>query len=216
MENPTKQMLTKLYKLIITNKSSNNIKLNLMKKWKYNRPIGAYGIWETQKDWNETLLIKINAIAGKNCGQIVDRPIKLKVPNKFKSLIEGLSYYKSNNCLGHRYVVEFIETDRNIIDVSGFPLKIINFTEDHGNSYQYGFKHMKINVCFNILTNVEKNAILTGKIAQIVKIDRPMFFCELDELFGSLSTKLLKINMVSFGDSCDLFGNITTEVQFNG
>ena len=89
-----------------------------MKKWIYNMPSNNY--FGEQTDWNQTLLTKFNQLA-------VDMPypLKIEVPNKFKELIESLGYYNENNMtVGIRYIVEFIDSEEDIIYVCGKELFI--------------------------------------------------------------------------------------------
>jgi hypothetical protein len=89
----------------------------------------------TQKDWNQTLITKINQISAKvfkisnKCG------IKtLHVPNKYKSLFETLMYYNNGNnnnnfdaTLSGRYNIKYVNYCENIIFDNIGILKILNF-----------------------------------------------------------------------------------------
>ena len=99
-----------------------------MNKWNYKKPDGC--TWDTQEEWNQTLYVKLNEVAVSNRDRIIERPFQLKIPNKFKPLIESLEYY-SNNKIGPRYVVEFIESDYDIIGIGDYGLEIINYLNDY-------------------------------------------------------------------------------------
>ena len=86
-------------------------------KWSYKAQEEKY-----QRDWNHTLLLSINNLTR----HIAKFPIIIKVPSKFKDIIETLIFYK-NGVICDKYKVEFIEEDINIIKVLEHELEIINF-----------------------------------------------------------------------------------------
>lgn len=90
--------------------------------WDYNMPTDGYWGATTQKDWNETICTTLNRIWATN--RPFDRPVKMTIPNKFKSLFENLEYYKQ---LCTRYEIEFSNIDVDNINVGGTILVIKNF-----------------------------------------------------------------------------------------
>ncbi len=92
-----------------------------MEKWNYKLPI-PQPIWDVQKDWNQTLLTKFNML----CVGIHTKKV-IKVPRKLKSLIDSLEFYNPlTNKIGSRFIVEFVESDNNIIYVGEPELEIEN------------------------------------------------------------------------------------------
>jgi hypothetical protein len=93
-----------------------------MEKWNYKLPI-PQPMWDAQTDWNQTLITKFNMLSVG-----VHEKTVIKVPNKLKSLIESLEYYdNTNSTIGNKYVVEFIDSDDNIISVGDKELEVENF-----------------------------------------------------------------------------------------
>lgn len=93
-----------------------------MEKWDYKLPI-SQPMWDAQTDWNQTLITKFNMLAVG-----VHEKTLIKVPNKLKSLIESLEFYdNTNSIIGNKYVVEFIDSDDNIINVGDKELEVVNF-----------------------------------------------------------------------------------------
>ena len=93
-----------------------------MEKWNYKLPI-PQPMWDAQTDWNQTLMTKFNMLAVG-----VHEKILIKIPNKFKTLIDSLEYYDDNNLtIGNKYIVEFIDSDSNIINVGDKELEVENF-----------------------------------------------------------------------------------------
>lgn len=93
-----------------------------MEKWDYKLPI-PQPMWDAQTDWNQTLMTKFNMLAVG-----VHEKTLIKVPNKLKSLIESLEFYdNTNSTIGNKYVVEFIDSDDNIISVGDKELEVGNF-----------------------------------------------------------------------------------------
>ena len=93
-----------------------------MEKWNYKLPI-PQPFWDAQKDWNQTLLTKFNKLSVG-----IHTEITIKVPLKLKSLIETLEFYdQQTNKIGSRFIVEFIESNDNIIYVGEFELEVENF-----------------------------------------------------------------------------------------
>jgi hypothetical protein len=80
-----------------------------------------------QTDWNQTLLTLFNEL-----GVGMDSPKIIRVPNKFKELIETLCYYDSiNYMIGNRFNVEFVDSEEDIMYVCGKPLEIIKKINDY-------------------------------------------------------------------------------------
>ena len=93
-----------------------------MENWNYTLPI-PQPIWDSQKDWNQTLLTKFNMLCVGIHTEIV-----IKVPQKLKSLIDSLEFYNPlTNKIGSRFIVEFVESDNNIIYVGESELEVENF-----------------------------------------------------------------------------------------
>ena len=93
-----------------------------MEKWNYKLPI-PQPMWDTQTDWNQTLITKFNMLTVG-----VHEKTLIKVPNKFKSLIESLEFYdKTDSSIGNKYSVEFVDSDDNIINVGDKELEVENF-----------------------------------------------------------------------------------------
>lgn len=93
-----------------------------MENWDYKLPeIESW--FELQTDWNQTLITKFNSLSVG-----VHEKTHIKVPNKFKPLVETLSFYDSENLtIGNKYNVEFIDSDDEIIIVGDKELEIKNF-----------------------------------------------------------------------------------------
>jgi hypothetical protein len=93
-----------------------------MEKWNYEITFNP-NLGDLQKDWNQTLLTKFNYLT---IG--VDKEILIKVPNKFKDLIESLTYYDQfSNKISNRYNVIFFESEENIIYLDKMELEIENY-----------------------------------------------------------------------------------------
>lgn len=93
-----------------------------MNKWNYKLPI-PQPTWDAQTDWNQTLITKFNILSIN-----IHERITIKAPNKFKKLIESLEYYNTiDSTIGKKYVVEFINSNDNIIKVGEKELEIENF-----------------------------------------------------------------------------------------
>lgn len=76
-----------------------------------------------QIDWNQTIMVKFNILS---IG--IDSPILLKVPEKFRSIINSLYFYKfETNSIGDKFNVEFISSNDDFIYVSDNILLIENF-----------------------------------------------------------------------------------------
>ncbi len=96
---------------------------NKIEKWSYKVP-SPIPIFDNQKDWNQTLITKFNELLVGTRGEII-----IKVPNKFKHLIESLFYYDSINFrIGTRFIIEFFESENNIIYVGYHELEIEDFS----------------------------------------------------------------------------------------
>jgi hypothetical protein len=93
-----------------------------MEKWNYKLPI-PQPMWDAQTDWNQTLMTKFNMLAVG-----INEEIIIKVPNKFKPLIDSLEFYdNTNSSIGNKYIVEFFESNDNIINVGDKELEVENF-----------------------------------------------------------------------------------------
>ena len=93
-----------------------------MEKWNYKLPI-PQPMWDAQTDWNQTLITKFNMLSVG-----VHEKTLIKVPNKFKLLIESLEFYdNTNSTISNKYLVEFIDSDNNIISVGDKELEVENF-----------------------------------------------------------------------------------------
>ncbi len=93
-----------------------------MEKWNYKLPI-PQPMWDAQADWNQSLITKFNMLSVG-----VHEKTLIKVPNKFKPLIESLMYYdNTDSSIGNKYIVEFINSDDNIINVGNKELEVENF-----------------------------------------------------------------------------------------
>ena len=90
-----------------------------MKKWNYLLPEGFDK--DMQNAWNQTLVTKLNSLVKE-----INTPITINVSNKLKPIIEDLAFY-SNNKIGDKYIVNFINEDSNVIHVSGIILEIENY-----------------------------------------------------------------------------------------
>ena len=89
-----------------------------------------------QLDWNQTLHTKINQIWANNrlcygypktveqMPLYAGRKILMEIPLKFKSLIESLEFYR---LFDQKYVVKFIDEDRDYINIGGCKLTIKNY-----------------------------------------------------------------------------------------
>jgi hypothetical protein len=96
--------------------------INNMEKWNYNQPI-PQPLWDAQTDWNQTLVTKFNFLSVGVKGRVL-----IKVPKKFKNLIESLLFYDNNNLtISQKYDVEFTDSDTNVIIVGEKEVEIENF-----------------------------------------------------------------------------------------
>ena len=76
--------------------------------WNYQMPEPT-PLYAYQEDWNQTICTKLNQIWATN-RPFDTVPVVLKVPNKFKDIIESLLFYnKERKTLSNRFVFEFIE-----------------------------------------------------------------------------------------------------------
>lgn len=93
-------------------------------KWKYTPPEGQR---EFQTDWNQTFVTALNvACLGRN---LTKTPIDVKVPEKFRSLIESLLFYEQeNNMIAKRYGISFISSGENRVYVENMPVEIVGYT----------------------------------------------------------------------------------------
>jgi hypothetical protein len=99
-----------------------------METWDYKLP-DSYSISgiDFQKDWNQTLIVKINEIALKIKA---DYPKRLVVASQLKPLIESLMYYEDEK-IGTNYRVIFTENEMNTILVEGEQLYVLNFPKNY-------------------------------------------------------------------------------------
>ena len=92
-----------------------------MEIWDYKIP--QQPMWDMQKDWNQSIVTKFNMLCAG-----IDTEIIVKVPNKFKSLIESLYFYDNiNSTINNRYIIKFIDSEEDLIIVGNNKLKIINY-----------------------------------------------------------------------------------------
>jgi hypothetical protein len=90
-----------------------------IEKWDYKVEPVIY----PQKDWNETLIVKLNKLSVNKGYDIV-----VLIPNKFKPLIESLERYDPIiKKIGHRFNAIFVNEDSNIIMVGYEELEIVNY-----------------------------------------------------------------------------------------
>lgn len=76
---------------------------------------------EPSRDWNQTLVTMLNA-----CCDNEEYPKQIKVPKKFRPIIESLYLY-NDFMIGDRYLVDFIDDDTNQIIVNNNWVNIINY-----------------------------------------------------------------------------------------
>lgn len=86
-----------------------------------------------QIDWNQTLHTKINQIWANNrlsygnptgLYEFNNKKLQMVIPLKFKPLLESLEYYK---LFDQKYIVTFVDEDRDYIDIGGCKLTIKNY-----------------------------------------------------------------------------------------
>lgn len=95
-----------------------------MEKWSYAPP--TQRLWATQTDWNQTLIVKFNELS-----RDVHEIVMVEVPNQFRELIESLEFYdESNLTIGTKYVVKFITSDNDTINVGSEELGITDFLKN--------------------------------------------------------------------------------------
>lgn len=88
-------------------------------EWNYKIPPPVQ-LWNSQKDWNQTLHTKLNELSVEVNGEI-----EIKSPVRFKSLFESLEFYDSkSNKLGNRFNFSFFSSDENVIYVGDNLLNI--------------------------------------------------------------------------------------------
>jgi hypothetical protein len=99
-----------------------------MEKWNYSPPVGCENLYNHQVDWNQTFMVMLNKLSVGLHKSISTNMIIVKVPNKFKDLIYDLEFYnKGNSKLSNRYIIEFIDSDSNIVQVGDKEFEIENY-----------------------------------------------------------------------------------------
>jgi hypothetical protein len=96
-----------------------------MEKWNYEVPESMLEqlLDTAQSDWNQTIMGYFNQLSDGIIGEKV-----IKVPNKFKKLINSLEYYdRESNEIANRFIVIFIDSNEDIIYVGENKLEILNY-----------------------------------------------------------------------------------------
>jgi len=105
----------------------------LKKTWNYNPNSITSNFAGLQRDWNQTLVTKFNQIHAERSEFTLERT--MKVPVKFKPILESLFFYNNGEYpnaeehpnIDHRFGVEYIDSDSNVIEFMGEELEILNF-----------------------------------------------------------------------------------------
>ena len=90
-----------------------------MTKWDYNAPVEFTAT--SQTDWNQTLVTTFNRVS---LGMAL--PVNASVPIKFKPIFESLVFY-DNGTIDKRFVINFVDTDDNVIYLGNKQFEIINY-----------------------------------------------------------------------------------------
>ncbi len=76
-----------------------------------------------QKSWNQTVVTKLNEISKES-----ELPITINVSENLSPLMESLYFYQ-NGMIGDKYVINYVDSTQNIIEVEGVILEVLNFNE---------------------------------------------------------------------------------------
>ncbi len=92
-----------------------------MENWDYKK-MGDMDFF-LQKSWNQTVVTKLNEISKES-----ELPITINVSENLSPLMESLYFYQ-NGMIGDKYVINYVDSTQNIIEVEGVILEVLNFNE---------------------------------------------------------------------------------------
>jgi len=89
------------------------MKKNVTLEWDYQQPIKGKNIfYGVQKDWNQTIVTKLNQLHAHHRPFDGGYPIKILSPSRFKEIFDSLYFYdKKTSLIAEKYLIEYIESD---------------------------------------------------------------------------------------------------------